>query len=462
MRHLIGCVAVWAALAGIPGCGSADPESASTEDPGKETAAASKSPKTAAATTDKANGGSSNPDPRSSSETEGPGKEQPATSPPFVFEAPNLSPEEVAAGWVSLFDGHSLFGWTANSSANWRVEDGAIVADAGDPGLLLTPFRMNDFELRCEFHLEPGGNSGVFLRTVADPKDVLKDCYELNLCDTHPQFKTGSLVGRHKPAKDWAVEDGWHRFDIRFEGATASIKIDGEDALEYTDDTDAPIASGFLGLQMNGGRIAFRNIHYRPLGGIDLFNGQDLTDWRPVPGGDARFSVEEGSIRVVGGAGFLETEGTYGNFVLQLEAKTNSPGVNSGVFFRAEPGSAEAPSNGYELQVCNLFADGDRTRPNDYGTGFGSGAIFRFAPARYVVSSDGAWSVMTLIADENRLTSFVDGYLVAVWEDSRKADSNPRRGQRLQPGHISLQGHDPGTDASFRRIRLAPVGSTAE
>ena len=33
-------------------------------------------------------------------------------------------------GWVQLFDGKTMNGWTPmNDEVNWRVEDGALVAD---------------------------------------------------------------------------------------------------------------------------------------------------------------------------------------------------------------------------------------------------------------------------------------------------------------------------------------------
>ena len=83
------------------------------------------------------------------------------------FVAPPLTAEEIQAGWISLFDGRTLFGWDVPTVTNWHVEDGAIVADSGDKSLLLTPFHFDDFELRCSFHVAEGGNSGIFLRTAA-------------------------------------------------------------------------------------------------------------------------------------------------------------------------------------------------------------------------------------------------------------------------------------------------------
>ena len=39
--------------------------------------------------------------------------------------APNqLTAEQIAEGWISLFDGETLFGWTPTSKANWKEEEG--------------------------------------------------------------------------------------------------------------------------------------------------------------------------------------------------------------------------------------------------------------------------------------------------------------------------------------------------
>ena len=65
---------------------------------------------------------------------------------------PVLSAEEIADGWIQLFDGESLFGWKPNSDVNWSVADGVITADKGTkPGLLLTSVPFADYELHCDF-----------------------------------------------------------------------------------------------------------------------------------------------------------------------------------------------------------------------------------------------------------------------------------------------------------------------
>src|SRR5690606_6999169 len=155
--------------------------------------------------------------------------------------------EEIDAGWIALFDGHSLFGWKPNSDANWTVADGTITADSGTPGLLLTSVRFADFELRFDYRLEPGGNSGVFLRTTFQPKDPSKDCYELNMCDTHEKFATASLVARAQPSEKVLGEDGeWHRMTARCEGPRVVVQFDGKTVLDEEISANAR-NEGFIG-----------------------------------------------------------------------------------------------------------------------------------------------------------------------------------------------------------------------
>ena len=364
---------------------------------------------------------------------------------------PLLNPEQLASGWVQLFDGQTLFGWQPNSEANWTVRNGVIHADSGAPGLLVTTVPFADYELMCDFKLAIGGNSGVFLRTPVTPEDPAEDCYELNICDSHPAFQTGSLVARKKGPADLKVEGDWHTFHVVVEGPKIAVKLDGKPVLDFTDETSSPLVAGRIGLQMNGGEIEFRNVFARPLGAKPLFNGNDLQGWREVPGGKSRFTVVDGAIHVEDGAGFLESESTWGNFVLQAEARTNGDELNSGIFFRAESGTAENPSNGYELQIHNGSKNGNRLVPGNAGTG----AIFRRSTARFVAAEDRKWCALTLVASGANFSVWVNGLQVTEWRDERSGDPNPRRGRRLRAGHISLQGHDPTTDLDFRGIRAA-------
>lgn len=384
----------------------------------------------------------------------GTGAEEPAAQSAAGFSLP-LSAADADASWIALFDRHSLFGWEPTSDANWRVADGVLQADAGGEGFLMTHVPFADFEFRCEYRLAPGGNSGIFLRSTRDPKDPTIDCYEFNFCDTHPAFPTGSIVGRKKSDAKITGEGDWMRVALRVEGRRIVGRINEQPAIDFLDDSpdEKFRPQGFIGLQFREGKIEFRNVALRPLGMRELFNGRDLSGWRVVPGSKSEFAVEDGSIRVTNGPGFLETEETWADFVFQGQAKTNGDGLNSGVFFRAMKGTAEAPSNGYEFQIHNGYKNGDALKPADHGTG----AIFRRAAARRVVPRDREWFTMTLVAAGPRFQTWVNGYPVVAWIDERPPDPNPRRGLRLEAGHLSLQGHDPTTDLQFRALRIAPL-----
>ena len=53
--------------------------------------------------------------------------------------------------------------------------------------------------------------------------------------------------------------------------------------------------------------------------------------------------------------------------------------------------------------------------------------------------------------------SAAGGFFVSNWYDDRSPHENPRKGLRLDPGTIMIQGHDPGTDALLKQISIANV-----
>ena len=69
------------------------------------------------------------------------------------------------AGWVTLIDGtRGMENFERVGEANWRTEDGAIVADKGKGGFLVSKNAYKDFQLRAEFWADHTTNSGIFMR----------------------------------------------------------------------------------------------------------------------------------------------------------------------------------------------------------------------------------------------------------------------------------------------------------
>lgn len=364
-----------------------------------------------------------------------------------------LTNEQISEGWIRLFDGETFFGWKPNNDVNWKITDGVIHADKGEPGLLCTTVEFSDYELLCDFRLEAKGNSGVFLRTLFNPKEVTKDCYELNMCDSHPAFPTGSLVGIVKPDSPVVGEGKWMTYRVVVLGSKITVWLDGKQILSYVDNRPEARFRGFIGLQKNAGLAEYRNVFLKPLGTKPLMNGKDLAGWRVVPGSKSEFTVKDGAVQVTNGRGFLESEAQFGDFVLQAQARTNGKLLNSGIFFRSMPGTEKDPSNGYELQIHNGYKDNDRSQPLDFGTG----GIYRRIAARKVVSNDQEWTQLTLVATGDHISAWVNGEQVTDWTDNRKPHENPRQGLRTAAGHLSLQGHDPTTDLQFRELKAAEL-----
>src|SRR5262249_22070632 len=58
---------------------------------------------------------------------------------------------QTGPGWTQVFDGKSLSGWDQVGEANWRIEDGAIVADQGKGGHLVSKGSYKNFLIYAEF-----------------------------------------------------------------------------------------------------------------------------------------------------------------------------------------------------------------------------------------------------------------------------------------------------------------------
>ena len=363
--------------------------------------------------------------------------------------ANQLSAAELTDGWILLFDGESDYGWKATSNADWHVADGVIAVGKGDPGFLATTSEFGDYVLKVDFRAGLDTNSGVFLRTPEVPTDPAKDCYELNIADPKlSPFPTGSFVQRQK-ASDYQASTDWQTFEVTAEAGHFVVKLNGNEVLNYTD--PAPLGRGRVALQFRSGAVEFRNVKLKPLGLKRLFNERDLSGWKTFPEMKSVFSVtSNGELNVKDGRGQLESTVQFADFVYQMEVFSNGKHLNSGVFFRCIPGEN---TNGYECQIQNGYKDGDRSQPIDCGTG----GIYRRQNARRVMADDFTWFPMTLVVSGPHIAAWVNGTQVSDWTDTRPANANPRQGLRVEAGTLQLQGHDPTTDLSFRKLQATEL-----
>src|SRR5215216_6652881 len=71
-----------------------------------------------------------------------------------------------------LFNGRDLAGWVnVNTAENtWTVKDGRLICSGHPIGVMRSEKQYENFMLHIEWmHIEPGGNSGVFIWSSATP-----------------------------------------------------------------------------------------------------------------------------------------------------------------------------------------------------------------------------------------------------------------------------------------------------
>jgi hypothetical protein len=177
-------------------------------------------------------------------------------------------------GWQTLIDGDKgLENFNQVGDANWHPEGGAIVADTGKSGFLVSKQTYRDFEIRAEFWADTDTNSGVFIRCSDPAKITGANCYEVNIWDVRPEPKygTGAIVDVAAVPVPLVNKAGghWNTYDITAKGDQLTATLNG---VQTASARDAKHASGYFALQMGpgvkgaqGGPIKWRKVQIRPL-----------------------------------------------------------------------------------------------------------------------------------------------------------------------------------------------------
>ena len=185
----------------------------------------------------------------------------------------------------------------------------------------------------------------------------------------------------------------------------------------------------------------------------ELFNGQDLSNWRFVVDGDKVpadkvFSVQDGVILVHGVPfGYMYTAKKYKDYSLELEWSWIDQGTNSGIFLiiaEVKPGNPFP--NGIE---CQLKAD----NAGDFVMLGGSDMVEYVAPAsgrpnfpvinKKAASNEkpiGEWNKAKIDVKDGKITIYINGVL-------QNQGTN-----KVKEGHIGLQSE--GGPIQFRNLKL--------
>lgn len=172
-----------------------------------------------------------------------------------------LSAQEPA--WTALLQDNTLDNWNRTGDANWRITAGIAEADAGF-GHLVTKEIYGDFELKAEFWVGEGANSGILFRCSDVSWPTSSVCYEANIFDTRPDqtYGTGAIINFASIGAPPKVSGRWNTYHIRAEGDHLTVTLNGKRTAEVRDRT---YARGPITLQHGKGVVKFRNVLIRPL-----------------------------------------------------------------------------------------------------------------------------------------------------------------------------------------------------
>ena len=387
-----------------------------------------------------------------------------------------LTSAEKADGWELLFDGTTLSGWrsfneTALVGESWIVEDGTIKASGkGDDahGYIVTDKIYENFDLKWEWKISKGGNSGLLYHVVEGPQYTVPYVtgpeYQLIDDENFTEMNDGYVLEPwQRCAVDYAMyvpdfekrilrpAGEWNQSEIIFDNGHVTYLLNGQVTVEFDAWTpdwyarknsgkweNAPeyglARRGVICLQDHGYPAWFRNVKIKELPAKEteevLFNGKDLTGWVNY-GTELWYVDEEGNLVCESGPdkgyGYFATEKYYNDFDLSLEFKQEANG-NSGVFIRSTVDGTTV--SGWQVEVAQTGHD-----TGGIYESYGRGWLIQIPDEKEDILKEGEWNTMRILCQGDRVQTWLNGEPMVDLTDAKIGAGN---------GRIALQIHDGG------------------
>lgn len=218
-------------------------------------------------------------------------------------------------GFESLFDGKTLDGW--KNEGNWAVVDGEIARVKRGGSLIYEKAKVpDDFELRFEWKVSKGCNSGVYYRPGQ---------YEYQLLDNanshygeNPRQAAASLFFCMAPTKDVVKPFGeWNEGRVVCKGTVIQHWLNGEKVIDfdYADPRwhadleilrirggDLTKRGANLSLQDHGADVWLKNLRWRAIPDAEIVTTENLTPM-PIPDNALRPEQERVNTMLAGKEG---------------------------------------------------------------------------------------------------------------------------------------------------------------
>lgn len=290
-----------------------------------------------------------------------------------------------AEGFVELFNGQDLTGWTGATDA-YQATNGVIELPAGKSGNLFTARQYGDFVLKFDFKIEKAGNNGVGIRAPLYGNASF-DGMEIQILDQNdPKYKDLKDWQRHGSVYGVAAAEpiqlkigDWNEQEIVVDGRHIKVTVNGQVITDVN--LDEATKDGFVsnsdhpGVKRNRGHIGFlghndpiqlRNIRVKniandkvPEGFTKLYNGENLDGWKGLVDNPIKrkamaaeelekkqekadkamhdhWSVKDGVLFFDGLGSHMCTIKDYGNFEMYVDWAI-PPGGDNGLYLRGTP-----------------------------------------------------------------------------------------------------------------------------
>ena len=409
-------------------------------------------------------------------------------------------PGDREAGFVSLFDGQSLKGWTlvAPKGGGYGATNGVLYCAKGGGGNLLSEREYADFILRFEFKLEPGSNNGLAIRAPLDGGSLAYSGIELQILDDDaPKYAKLKPAQYHGSLYDvWPAERGalrkpgqWNRQEVTVIGRRVTVVLNGQQILDANLNAVSDVNTllkhpgilrdkGHIGFLGHDDYVEFRNIRLKelpranvnniaPEGFVKLFNGEDLDGWKGLlarPNDNptnrirltpAQLAVEQakadkrmraswkavkGEIAFDGKGDSLVTARDYADYELLVDWKIEPKG-DSGLYLRGNP----------QIQIWD-------PREGDTNAVVGSGGLYnnKLNSSKPIKRADrlaGEWNRFRILMLSDRVHVFLNDELVV---NNTPLENYWQPGQPLPAtGSIELQNH--GNNLWFRNLYIREI-----
>lgn len=194
-----------------------------------------------------------------------------------------LAPLMARDGFVRLFDGKTLEGWTIinQKGSGYVAQDGKMVCPKhGGGNMFYSRKEFADFVLRLEYRMEPGGNNGVGIRAPLQGRISQVGMEIQILDDDSPRYKgklrdyqyNGSVYGVFaarggRPKPPWQ----WNKMEIRAEGRRVVVKLNGRVVVDGDLDLvkDPKVLAAHPGIARPKGYVGFlghdTNVEFRKI-----------------------------------------------------------------------------------------------------------------------------------------------------------------------------------------------------